>query len=484
MSPLRSVGTIAAGRLFLIACQVVSIRALTTFLGPAEVGRSYIILSLLAWFGLVLASPVCTYVDRFLLDWTRSGSAKGYYIKFFRYLLLSAFLAVVFLSLAHAFWGFGIAIQLPFLILILAASMLAGPVSSAFLNGLNILEQRGWFVLLSNFLSWGGLGISIFLAMSIAPTAEFWITGQLVAQAVIAFIAGTKLWRLLDQSTGTAQVDYKHADFAPRVVVRFAWPLALGVAVFWIQTQGYRFILAVIANEAAVGFFAVAFAIGAGLMVAFEIVFTQFYQPLYYRAIAGRDKAGRVEAWNAYASAYLPIIVLIATFVALSGPYLLRLFTSAEFHQVGVVVAWAAAIEALRMISGTYYMGVLAERDTRILIIPSTMGAIVATLGVLYLAPWHVFHGTGLALWLGALTNMLGISVALKRKLPITLPWRRIAYAALMIVPLVVIFILAGKLVSTSDWVDALLILVVSGMYLLGAQFALARAWLHNKPIT
>lgn len=480
LEQFRGLIIIAGGRLSQMAAQILMIRALTTYLAPEEVGRNYLLLSLASWFSLVLINPVSTYVGRCLLEWNQDGRARMNYLRFWKYASVVAIVAAGLLIIIQKTIGLGVTIRIPFLLWLILGGLLFGSIGGGVLVGLNILARRGTFVVLSNLIVWGGLGFSIFLIREFSANAEFWVTGQLLGQALVIGPAVFLLWRLLSRTSQASLKADQSSSFTLPIVFRFSWPLAISVGLFWLQSEGYRFVLNSVTGEATLGFFAAGYSIGAGLMIAFETLFNQFYQPIFYRAISDKDTAGRAKAWNDYASAYLPTILLVGAFVALGGPFLVRLVAGQKFQGVAPVVAMATIVESFRMVSSAYYMAALAERDMRTLILPGTAGAVVALLGVYLLAPWNPLIGTGLALCLAAASVTVSVGIKLRAAIPIVIPWNRVTLAALLVLPMGLIFFSANGIAPESGKIQAIMILAVTGAYMLATQFILAKKWMFH----
>jgi O-antigen/teichoic acid export membrane protein len=478
--PLLDACAVVVGRVLQGLAQLVAIGAITSLLPAAEVGRNYLLLSLISWFSLVLVNPVTTYVGRNLLEWNALGKASGYYRMLGGYVLCVATVAAIAASGLNQTTGLGVFIEVPALLWLVLGGVLLGASASTTVTGLNILGRRTVFVLFSNLIAWGGVGLSVVFVRGISPSAESWVAGMLTAQALVSAAAAWLLLRCLSPgSQSRAPLDTGPA-FSLTAVLPFAWPLSASVGFFWLQSEGYRFVLSGVAGEAMVGRFAASYAIGAGLMIAYETVFNQYYQPIYYRAITGRDAGGRAAAWNEYASAYLPTIVPVAVFVALGGPLLLRLIVAEQFQGSAVVVAMAVATEAFRMVSASYYNVGLAQRDMRMLILPVGTGALVALAGVSVLARWDPLVGTGEALGLAAMAVMVLSWASARRELPIELPWRRIALGAALAIPMGALYWVPGWVAFDPGKTQAVMIIGTASIYLLATQYVLARRWIYQ----
>lgn len=460
--------------------QVVAIRALTTFLSPYEAGRYYLLLGVVSWIGLGVVNPVWTFCGRKLIEWAEEGSASHRIAAFTRFVLVVALIGSVLVIAARQTIGLGFEVSIPWLASIALGLLLCGQMASAFIAALNILGRRIPYVVFKNLILWGGAGLSALGAVVIAGRSELWIGGQIAMSAIVAAAAGILLLRNL-RNTGRSDVtaQAKRPKLASTTAVfHFAWPLSIAVCLYWIQTQGYRFVLAGVGGEASVGMFVAGYSIGAALLVAFEALTTEFYQPIFYRALVAQDTPGRVAAWNEYAAWYLPSIALMAVYVAASGPFLLRLIAGERFQGLGGVVAWAAVTESVRLVSSAFYMAAVAELDMRQLIVPGILGAASALVGVGILSPLSEFHGTGFALFLAASSVMLAMGFGLRRWLAIAIPWTRLGKAVAIATPVMVVLPVAAHSLPHPTSTQALTILIAGGCYTMISQLWLGRRML------
>ena len=70
------------------------------------------------------------------------------------------------------------------------------------------------------------------------------------------------------------------------LLFHFAWPVAISVGFNWLQTQGYRFLMADTLGLVDLGLFVVGYGISAGLIAAFESVLTTYFQPKFYKNVS------------------------------------------------------------------------------------------------------------------------------------------------------------------------------------------------------
>ncbi|MBT9151296.1 MAG: hypothetical protein DDT40_01487 [candidate division WS2 bacterium] len=76
MKERRDLILIMVGRGLQIVTGLAGIRLMTSVLSPEEMGRYYILLSLITFFALFLVSPIGNYINRKTHEWHRSGTMQ------------------------------------------------------------------------------------------------------------------------------------------------------------------------------------------------------------------------------------------------------------------------------------------------------------------------------------------------------------------------------------------------------------------------
>jgi len=468
---------ITAGRGLMILTSIISIRILTTLFSPSEVGRLNILMSINGWFNLSLISGVGMYVIRKIIEWYNEERARRYIISFGIYRLIIAILSILVLIPIQYLFGVGIVVKTGWLLMLVAGSILVTGCNADFISYLNFLGHRFWFVFFSLLTSWLGLGISVFFALKFSLNSEYWLSGKLIGEFVILLFTIVILFKFLKPSSDKILIR-NNKDFTFPTIFRFAWPLSIGVFLYWCHTQGYRFIFQKIAGTEMLGLFAVGFGIGSSLMVSFDILFNQYYHPIFYSEIANSTEQQRTIAWNKYASAFFPAIILMAIFIATNGSSIAKVLTGEKFHQVGNIVLWGALAESLRMMVFITAMVSHAQLEMKPLIFPSITGAVTAIIGIFMFVRYHPFIGAGFAISFGWLLALIHLYINMRKLLPIQIPWKRSSYSLVLSIPIIIFFITTKKILHVQTTLQSLIVLGISGLYLLFAQFVLARKWL------
>jgi O-antigen/teichoic acid export membrane protein len=475
MKKVSDIAILTTGKVLLVITSIVSIRIFTTLISPYEVGRLNILSVIYGWFGLILIVPVGTYVNRKIIEWNRKGLARKHLCSVLIYFFLVTIFAIISLFGLRRF--IGIDIRMIWILLLTTGSIMLTNGNNSFLGWINLFGRRFCFVFLTVLTIWLGLVFSIFFAMKISPTAEYWLIGQLIAQGCIFVLAIVVLFRSLNKVPDIV-TDESDNSFSLPVVFTFAWPFAISTFLYWIQSQGYQFAFKKLTGFEILGLFAVGLGVGNKLMIPFEDLFNQYYRPIFYNEIADSNEAQRTEAWNKYAMAFFPAVILMVAYVAMNGSLIAKVFTGEKFHRVGCVILWGGVAGGLQMISSVIALVSHAQFKTKPLIVPAITLACVSLIGIFLLVPWNPFMGGGIALSMGWFMYLIHLYINMKKQLLIKIPWKRIYYSVFLSGPLIVFSPIIYRIAYEISIPQALVILAVSGLYWLFAQFILARKWL------
>ena len=210
---------------------------------------------------------------------------------------------------------------------------------------------------------------------------------------------------------------------------------------------------------------------------SFETLFNEIYSPKLYRSLADQGQAGLAKTWNEYASAYLPAVVLFGAFLVGMGPILAKILLAEQYHEIIPFLFLPALTEMLRAFASALSIMGVAKLDMRITVLPVLVGATLSPLLVYIFGSIDSMLGTAVGMFLAYLTVFLVVIPISRHTLPIRWPIGRMLGAALVGLPMIVL----GQYLPMA--VDATLptslyVLAISVLYMMGAQYVLARPWL------
>lgn len=458
---------------------LVAIKIATSMMSPDQVGTVNQLTSVAILLSSAFIAPVTTYFGRGFLLWLDAGELRTR----LRQLLVYVLAAGLVLSFA-AFAIQAVTNLIPGTtaswVLALAATYLtAYSVHLVVTGGFAVLGERAVYAGLQNIAAWCGLGFALALFWSFAKP-EAWLLG-IYGGFVVSACALIWLIKRVEAKTPATDGGAKpQMTFTVESAFAFAWPQAIVYALWWIQSQSYRFILDDVAGLASVGLFFAAYALCSMPMQTFETLFNEYYAPTLYGTLKNGSREEAARAWNEYASAYVPAVVLFGAFLVAVGPGLAVLLLGPGFREAGYFVLWPALAETARAISSSLYTMGIVKLDMKINIPPVIAGAIAAPVLVYLLAPHAPLAGTGQALFLASLAVLAIVIPISRRALNVKWPRWRIALAVIAGLPLLIGGELINHFAPSANTMQALMVVALAAFYLVVMQYLLARSWIHR----
>jgi O-antigen/teichoic acid export membrane protein len=323
-------------------------------------------------------------------------------------------------------------IGLYWLVLLVSGSLLFNTLNQTYIPSLNMLGFAGWFIVLTLATQVVGLSLAVFLTIHVAPRAEYWLLGMLLSQTLIAITAMIIFERKTQSQVAGGKSNDRLTSMYIGTLFKFAWPLSIAVGLGWLQSQGYRFVMERTSGLAELGLFVAGYSISAGIIAAFESVLTTYFQPQFYKRINTNDLAERAAAWNAYASALFPALLVTVFFIGGLSDELSRILFGPAFQSASTFVLWGALAEAARVLAGAYSLVAHAQMKTRLLLLPNATGALLAVGLAAVLIPSLGGAGAGLALVTSSVALVAVMYWEMRKQMAIKLPIKRLAIGALV----------------------------------------------------
>jgi O-antigen/teichoic acid export membrane protein len=412
---------IVFGRVAQIFLLLATLRIATTVLAPDEMGRMSLILTSTAFFALFLVNPVGMFINRRLHEWQENGCAGRYLSAYFFYLFLVCFVAASMLVVLSQKGLIGFRTPLPWLLVLITGSLFFNTINQTFIPSLNLLGYRKAFIVLSLSTVAVSLLSAVGLTYLFVHSAEYWLLGIVAGQMAMGIVGAKIFAREANvRFSFSARIGREHC----RRLFGFAWPIAIAVGLNWVQTQGYRFVLGESLNMSVLGLFVAGYGISAGIIAAFESVLTTYFQPQFYKQIANDDPHVQAAAWNNYATALVPSLILLVCMVWAVAPELTNLLLGPAYAASATFVVWGALAETGRVLTSVYSLVAQVKMNTRLLVVPSLLGAIVAVGLIDWLVPLYGGQGAGVALTIAGIVVLLAMHFLIRRQLVMRLPLR------------------------------------------------------------
>ncbi len=434
------------------------------------------------FFAMFFVNPVGMFINRRLLIWQLNGVAQNYLIRYAGYLLLVAIIAGIFLPLLNISGIMNFRVSIAWLVILVCGSLYFNTISQTTLSSLNFLGHRGQLVLLSVSTIAASLVCAVFLVKIERPSAEWWLFGLLLGQVLFAIIGVRVLFVHLQGQIAnpvSGPITRRHI----RTLFSFAWPVAIAAGLAWVQGQGYRYIVEGQLGLAQLGLFVAGYGISAGMISGFESVLTTYFQPRLYRDASSKHPVRQAQAWQRYAAAVIPSLLLTGALIVMLAPELTRIFLGERFQPASDYVVWGALAEAARVLMGIYSMIAHVHMRTRWLIVPNVIGAVLAITLSALLIPHLGAAGAGMGLAVSGFAVVATMHVLLARWVGGGIPIRPVVMAggaavALWWMTLGLRYLLVA---AVSPWGEVIGVLMLVGIAYLALQFLFLRQHLTEK---
>jgi O-antigen/teichoic acid export membrane protein len=469
---------IILGRVCIALAAVISVRISTNMLTPGQLGSLAQLISFYTFFIMLLLIPVTHYITRGFLEWHDSNQIVKISKLFFAYIFILSIFSTVVSGAIQWKWNIVNGFSVVSVFVLTGLAILANAFKLYGTTGLNLLNQRGKFVLFSILSAWCSLGISALLFLRYKELF-YWNLGQTLGLMVGCFSIFF-LMKHLKSTKENQTIDHTNTiPFTAIAIFKFSWPIIIISGLCWIQSQSYKFILDKVQGIENVGFFVIGYNLAAGPIAIYETVMCQYLEPIFFAELKNQGEVGQTKAWNNYARRYLPGLVVMGVFIACSAPFLAEILVGNGFRATAIKVAsWAAIIETMRAACAMMYHLGMAKVDNRRTILPVAFGAVLATLGVFFLGRLDPILGTLTGLFIARLIELIIIMVSSRWVLPISWPIKEVFISLAFSIPLVIFFSGIFYFYHSLNFFSSFTILSIGGSYL---AFIQVRLLLANK---
>ncbi|MEW5895586.1 MAG: hypothetical protein AB1650_07515 [Candidatus Omnitrophota bacterium] len=443
-----------------------SIRLMTFFLSPKEMGEYSLFYAFGTMFFSLFIVPASLYMQRKVLEWAEAGTLAAYTQKFLIYLsavgILSGALAVLIKIVFDIALPFS---NSTFFILVSAVTVFMNG-NAFFFSTFNLFQMRFKYVIFSSltalFIFIGG---AVFV-FSFGRNSFNWISGQVVGHLLMMALSGILFFRFIsskESRKGLWTWSRNKEDISG--FLTFVFPVVAGSFVLWIQSESYRFFLGRLAGVEMLGLFSVGFTMANRVVEKFDTQFSNFYNPIFYKDIIANDSdEQKIKAWANYAQMYIPSILIAVLFVFSSASLLEKILIDPQYHGVSVeTIRWGSVVMGLFSLLSLYRMIGIAKLKMEGILIPYILGAAVMTFSIVFLAPLAPVTGTGFSMAAGAFVSTFTLHIEMKKILPVRFPKKMLLKTSLFSVPLIS-YLMIDSCVP-KDLISCLFFLIVLGGY-------------------
>jgi O-antigen/teichoic acid export membrane protein len=371
---------VVLGQAMALVGAVVGVRFLTEFLDPIAYGELALGMTLATLVQQVVFGPLSQGAMRWYAP-ANEAESLGAYLWALLHLVLVAtgpilgatlIMGLVLTTTGRMQWlGLGL-----------------GAVGFAVVSGWNAIldgvqsaaRQRAVVAWHQSFATWSRflLAVSIMLVLGATSTAAMW--GYALASLMVL---GSQLWFLcrttafLERSKPVASADMERWR---KQLWRYSWPFATWGIFSWAQQASDRWALQAFASTQDVGYYAALFQIGYYPIMLLSGVLVQWMGPiLFERAGDGSD----VER-TAKASSMNRVLLVLTAGITLVGSsitwglhdQIFRVLVAMEYGAVSPYLPWMVLSGGLFAVGQTMSLELMAETDSRSLIVPKVVTAV------------------------------------------------------------------------------------------------------------
>lgn len=472
--------TIIFGRASQFILALVMMRIATTLLSPQEMGKVSLVVTTTAFFALFLVNPVGMFINRKLHAWFATGVAKYYLIQYLNYLFFVAVFASIFLSVLFATGEINFGLTVWWLIVLVSGSLIFNTINQTAIPSLNLLGESEKFIYFTVATILASLICALILVTYVESSAGFWLLGILSGQIIFAFVGTIFLFRKLGQKNctfGTIKISGAHL----KTLSKFAWPVAIAAGLGWLQSQGYRYLIQGQLGFYELGLFVAGYGVSAGIIAGFESILTTYFQPRLYRDVSHSNALQQKMAWQFYANALIPSLLLTVAYVGIMAPELTRVFLGKHFQIASEYVLWGALAESMRVLIAIYSLIAHVKMQTKLLIFPNLLGALFS-MGLCYLLiPICGANGAGLGLGISGFIILLTMHVMFLSKseglILINALFKICIFSLILWLPAIYM----RFLVEQDNVFKVFFMLLVVGCLYIALQYLLLRKYIQKK---
>ena len=454
MAVSRDLLIVSGGRLVTTLLGLLTTRAVTTFLTPAQYGALALLIVVQTFCGLFLINPVGMHINRHTHEWWDDGSLLSRLSGYKMYVLTVSFIGGIVAITVTIQLGM---IRVAMIVLAMILMVNGATWNTTWIPLLNMVGQRSKAVIWTVITAVTGLLTSILLS-TVWPTAIAWFVGQAFGMTVGAIGAGREL----------RQHAFSQKNVVPQplldrgVIITYCLPLAAGTGFMWAQLSGYRLIVEHYWGLSSLGFLSVGLLLAGQMWSLTESLAQQFLYPLFFRRIAQSDKNTASVALSDLLNVLVPVYLVLVGMTFLGAPYLLKLLIASQYTQAEIFVRLGVGIEFCRVVGNLLSNAAQVTKRTRSIVLPYASGAIALFLMLVIIGECHLgIAWVAISLLLAALVMLGGMWAAMFREIKFFLDMKRWLVAVLMML----LFILPTFWLNyPTNWTEVAVMLLIIGV--------------------
>lgn len=461
---------VIGGRIATALIALATIRAVTSYLTPAQYGELALLLTVQMFCGLFLINPIGQHINLHTHAWWDDRSLSGRLAKYNKYVIA---VSLVGAAAAIVVDSNGSADSRILKALTMFSMVLFGTWNATLIPLLNMLGFRAASIF------WGTITSVVSLISSICfvawhASAIAWFAGQVIGLGVGAL--GAKYFFLRSDRMKSDIVRPDANDFLidRKTIVGYCLPLALATGLMWLQVSGYRLVVNNFWTLEQLGYLAIGLQVAGQLWGLIENLAIQFLYPMFYRRVSDHEnKPGVEQAFSDLLNTLLPIYFVFTGVLIASSEYLLKLLVAPEFQGAIGFLAVGIGIELCRVLGNILSAAAHVRRKTMSLALPYFLGALT-TISSIFLAGLvqKDISWAGGGLLLGGGVMLFTMAISMYRQVKFSIDGVRFLIGVIVIL---VLTLGSSRLPSAHGFAQNVGMLVIMGT--LGCIVTIALLW-------
>ena len=455
------------GKIISVFIALISVRVATTLLDAEELGKNYLLLTLITLMSFTFFAPIGQYFSRKSIEWKNKNILKTSIHVLISIRSIAIIISILISIFVYYFAGYKKYYTLDVYVAFLCLSLI-GTTTVLFFSTINILGNRLLFTKLTIALALLSIFCSTMFVLYFEATGLSWLYGIITAQLFFLLPSYYLLIRPKRIELKVNAYESINLSYCKKIFY-FIAPVSITLFLQWGQNSSYRFFVEAKYSVELLGLMGVGFVVSTAVFSAIDNVATQYFNPIYFKNISGTNKVTRTKIWNEYSINLISIYIVTLAFIVGTAPFLLKILVDEKYYHVYKFVMLGALVDFFRVSCNVIYMVSQSEINTRRTILPYAIGFILL---VLLLMSFNFSESAFMIPLIQAITYFviaLLLYLNMQKILPVKLSFLLLYKAILFSMPLYLISLVPTD-ISISN---SLLTVIAAGGYFIIAIYSL-----------
>ena len=461
----KSIVLISIGRVIQIVIGMLTIRLVSRFLSPDELGTLFLIMAVTGYFSFTLISPAGLFFMRRLHSWQMNQVVINRLLLYLCYILAITGFSFITTYLAKQYFNFVTYMPPLQLASLVAFGLFSMTINQTIIPTLNMFLYRTSYIVFTNIGLLLGLLFAILLVNTQSKEAYLWFVGIQAGALLTGIIALLYLSVQLKESVSITKSVTVFNTFNTKRLLAYILPLSISTGLLWAFNDGYRFFIEQYIDLTFLGYFSIGIAISMKLAAAIESLLVQIFTPHYFKKVTTDCVNERATAFNFMFEIVTPIHISTFIFIFAGAPFLATILSNYEYTHIYKYICYGAFIQLFRMMINNISSIAHSEYKTRYLIFPYLIG-LLSIVVMIYLSLQYldIKQTIPIILPIAGLLVLLQMIKNMKKILDITLNMKTAVIPTLLSLPMLIAYFFSHL---ATDIVHSILIACTLGIYYL-----------------